>query len=112
MASHQQNSTPIKKEESQVDPLVTHRDENSIKAQTELSFSIWKRINPGYVIPTEPVQSTTKDAFKPQYSDPVDKSAFRAVDKFSQWREEDLKTFGKLTSATPKAASDKKPWKF
>lgn len=52
------------------------------------------------------------ELFRPQYSDPIDKSTFRAADKFSQWREEDLKTFGKLTSATPKSSADKKPWKF
>lgn len=34
------------------------------------------------------------------------------IDKFSQWKEEDLKTFGKLTSATPKTDKDKKPFKF
>ena len=48
----------------------------------------------------------------PQYSDPIDKSHNRMLDKIGQWNEEDLKTFGKLTSATPKATNDKKPWKF
>ena len=47
---------------------------------------------------------------RPQYSDPVDKEHFASLDKFGQWREEDLKTFGKLSSATPK--SNLKPWKF
>lgn len=47
MSSHnnnnvKQNATPPKRDENQVDPLVTHRDENAVKAQTELSFSIWK----------------------------------------------------------------------
>ncbi|EFC36158.1 predicted protein [Naegleria gruberi] len=84
--------------------LQQQKEKEAVKAQSDLSFSIWKRINPGYVVPTEIYKSTTKDTFVPQYSDPIDKSYNRMLDKAAQWNEEDLKTFGKLTSATPKAA--------
>ncbi|EFC45615.1 60S ribosomal protein L38 [Naegleria gruberi] len=68
--------------------LQQQKEKEAVKAQSDLSQLFGK---------AEKLDS-------PQYSDPIDKSYNRMLDKAAQWNEEDLKTFGKLTSATPKAA--------
>ncbi|KAL9652307.1 hypothetical protein ABK040_011965 [Willaertia magna] len=82
--------------------------------QKDLSYTIWRRINPTYVLPPAPLISTTKDTYRnfDEKEMEVDKSFNRTSDKFSNWREEDLKSMGKLAKDTFKGAAGQKPWKF
>ncbi len=62
---------------------------NDVKKQLDMSFNSWKRINSGYVIPSE-TKTTNQMAFSSTLlneADSVDKTHFRVADKHSHYIE-------------------------